>query len=120
MDDTPVCPICGVKFRNIHLSNKLIPYIGKQSNFTERTCNGMNHVIQIYADIKTQKVDLIKLSLNHKYSRYLEIDFLNQKCRISCMKDSKAEYIEIPKMIIPDFPGLEKLKTRISLYVMLS
>lgn len=95
--------------------------MSKTADYVERTCSsGMNHVIQLFADSNTKKVDFIKLSLNPKYSRYLEIDFLNQKCRINCMKDGKAEYIEVPKMIIPDFPNLVRLKERVSLYVVFS
>jgi len=60
------------------------------------------------------------VSLNNKYSRYLEIDFLNRKCRITCMKNSVSEYINIPKLLEPDFPSLKKLKERITLYVVMS
>lgn len=119
MDDSLLCPICGNKFRNVNLNNRYLHPIGKTADFIERTCSqGMNHVIQIYYD--GQRVDFVRLSLNPKYSKFLEIDFLNQKCRISCLKNGKAEYIEIPKMIEPDFPLLEKLKERVSLYVVFS
>jgi hypothetical protein len=37
-----------------------------------------------------------------------------------CMKNSETSYIHIPKMIEPDFPSLEKLKERISMYVVFS
>ncbi len=121
MDDTQTCPICGNKLRTINLDNKYIVVIGKQSNFVERTCTkGMNHSLRLISDKVTGKVDFINLSLNPKYSRYLEIDFINQKCRINCMKDGKPDYIDIPKMIIPDFPHLEKLKERVNLYVVFS
>lgn len=63
---------------------------------------------------------MIKLSLNPKYSRFLEMDFVNQKCRITCSKDGENEYIDIPKMIYPDFPDLTKLKEKVSLYVVFS
>jgi len=121
MDDTPTCPICGNKMRTVNLDNKLLHIIKKQANYVERTCvNGMNHSLRLFADKATGQVDFINLSLNPKYSKYLEIDFINSKCRINCMKEGKPEYIEIPKMIIPDFPLLEKLKERVNLYVVFS
>lgn len=121
MDDTISCPICNNRMRAVRLSNKYLHTIDKTASYMERTCsNGMNHTLQIFVDEGTRKVDLLRLSLNHKYSRYLEIDYIHQKCRISCFKDSKAEYIEIDKMIDPDFPNLIKLKEKISLYVVFS
>lgn len=120
MDDTLACPICGNKFRNINCENKLLHDIGKTANYVERTCTEMNHCLQLFTDKETKQVDLLKLSLNPKYSRYLEIDFLNQKCRINCLKDNKSEYIDIPKMIQPDFPHLTKLKERVSMYIVFS
>jgi len=92
----------------------------KVGSWKERTCTGPNHSLQIFSDVNTKKVDLLTLSLNPKYSRYLEIDFVNEKCRINCMKDGKSEYIHIDKMIEPDFPSLTKLKERVSLYVVFS
>lgn len=120
MDDTAMCPICGEKFRNLHFPNKHLPQFNKTANFTERTCAGLNHVIVVYADNDTKKIDYIKLSLNPKYSKYLEINFVQNKCRIHCMKEGESQYIDIPKMIEPDFPTLEKLKEKVSLYVVFS
>lgn len=121
MDDTLVCPICGNKLRNVNQKNKNLLPVGKTANYVERTCSlGMNHSLQLFTDGYTQQVDLLKLSLNPKYSRYLEIDFINQKCRISCLKAGKTEYINIPKMIHPDFPKLAKLKEKVSMYVTFS
>jgi hypothetical protein len=80
----------------------------------------MNHSLMLFADKATKKVDFLKLSLNPKYSRFLEIDYVNQKCRINCMKDQKSDYIEIDKMLHPDFPDLVKLKEIVNLYVVFS
>jgi hypothetical protein len=121
MDDILSCPICGNKLRTSHHPNKLLHHVGKTANYAERLCNkGHNHSLMIYADKKTKKVDLLKLSLASDYSRYLEIDFLNQKCRIACLKDGQTYYIEIEKMIMPDFPDLVKLKEKVGLYVVFS
>jgi len=115
MDDTLHCPICGNKMRTVNIKQ----LYERTGNWAERTCNGMNHSLQVVATPKG-KVDLLKLSLNPKYSKFLEIDFVNQKCRIICMKDSKPDYIDIAKMIEPDFPDLVKLKERVLLYVTFS
>jgi uncharacterized protein YbaR (Trm112 family) len=121
MDDTLVCPICKNKLNNIKLSNKFLHAIDKTSDYVVRRCiRGMNHFLTFYVDENTWQVDFLKISLNPKYSRYIEIDFVNQKCRIACLKDSKPEYIEIDKMLYPDFPHLTKLKEKVSLFVVFS
>lgn len=120
MDDTLFCPICGNKFRNIKLNNKTLLSINKTANFMERTCAGTNHVLILFSDVASKKIDFMKLSLDPKYSRFLEIDFINKKCRISCFKNSNPKYIEITNMIVPDFPKLEALKSQVELYIILS
>lgn len=121
MDDVLCCPICGNKLRTSHLPNKLLHPVGKTADYAERVCSqGYNHTVTLWSDKTTKQVDMIKISLNPKYSRWLEIDYVNQKCRITCAKDGEYEYIDIPKMIEPDFPDLVKLKERVSLYVVFS
>jgi hypothetical protein len=121
MDDVLMCPICGNKMRNNHLANKLLHSVGKTADYAERICsNQPNHVVTLYTDKETKQVDLLKISLNPKYSRFIEIDYVNQKCRITCAKDGEYEHINIPKMIEPDFPDLTKLKERVGLYVVFS
>ena len=121
MEDTTACPICKNKLRTIKLPERLLYPVSKISSFLERTCGlGMNHSLQFFVDLETGKVDFLKLSLNPKYSRFLEVDFVNQKCRIACYRNSEPQYVEIPKMVELDFPNLEKLKERISLYVTFS
>jgi hypothetical protein len=121
MDDVLCCPICGNKLRSYNLLNHLLDQVGKTANYAQRICNkGHNHSLMMFVDKDTKKVDLIKISLNPSYSRYLEIDFVNQKCRIACLKDGKPDYIIIEKMIDPDFPDLVKLKERVGLYILFS
>lgn len=121
MDDVLRCPICGNKMRTKHHTNKMLYPVNKTADYAERICSlGHNHVITIWTDKTTKQVDLINLSLNPKYSRFLEMDFVNQKCRITCAKDGEKEYIDIPRMIVPDFPDLTKLKEKVSLYVVFS
>jgi hypothetical protein len=121
MDDTLSCPICGNKLKTMHLPNKLLHGVGKTANYAERRCSdGHNHIVSFWTDKETKQVDLLKISLKPNYTRFLEIDYINQKCRITCQKDGEYEYIEIPKMIEPDFPDLVKLKERVGLYVVFS
>jgi len=121
MDDVLNCPICGNKLRTSHHKNKHIYFIDQTGDYAERICsNGHNHIVDMWINKATKKVDFLRLSLNPKYSRFLEIDYVNQKCRINLLNDGEYEYINIPKMIEPDFPDLEKLKERVSLYVVFS
>jgi uncharacterized protein YbaR (Trm112 family) len=121
MDDVLHCPICGNKLKTNHHTNKLLHPTGKTVDYAERICSEWpNHILAIWTDKASKKVDLLKFSLNPKYSRFLEIDYVNQKCRIICTKEGEIQNIEIPKMIEPDFPDLEKLKERVSLYVVFS
>jgi hypothetical protein len=120
MDDVLNCPICGTKMRTIHHKNKHLYPIEQTADYEERLCTGPSHVIAIWFNKGTKKVDFMKLSLNPKYSRFLEIDWVHEKCRITCVRDGEYEYIEIPKMIEPDFPDLTKLKEKVNLYVVFS
>jgi|WetSurMetagenome_2_1015567.scaffolds.fasta_scaffold587944_2 hypothetical protein len=119
MEDTTTCPICGSEMRTLSVNIKL-HYVEKVGDFFERTCTGPNHSVQFYADKLTKSVDMLKFSLDPKYSRFLEIDYLNKRCRIYCVKNSEIKYIYINKMLIPDFPDLKKLTEIISLYVIFS
>jgi len=121
MEDVITCPICNGKLRTLRLIDKYHHVVNKTANYIERTCSqGMNHSLQLLTDETTGQVDFIKISLNHKYSRFIEIDFINQKSRISCMKAGKAEYIDVDKIWEPDFPNLTKLKEKVALFITFS
>lgn len=116
MDDTLICPICQKKLSNYAVSSR--QDLDKTSTYTERKCAGMNHIIVLLSNKKTNKIDYIKMSLNPNYSKFIEIDFFNKKSRISCFRDGKPEHIEISKMLEPDFPQLTKLKEKVNLFVL--
>lgn len=121
MQATWNCPICGDLMRGIKQTNKIIHFVEKISNYSERTCNGLNHCLQIVVDEKTNQVDLLKISLNPTYDRFIFIDFYNQKCKVVCLKDNKeVSSIAVPKMIEPDFPDLSKLKEKVSMFIVFS
>lgn len=121
MDDSLTCPLCDNKLRNINLPNRSLLYVEKTSDYTERVCsNGHNHVLMMFVDNKTKRVDLLRMSLNPKYSRFIEIDFVNNKCRIDYKNEGKSEYIDVAKMIYPDFPHLTTLRERVDLYILFS
>lgn len=118
MIDTLLCPICSNKLRNRNIKNHYAYAIDNVSNYIERTCSGgMNHSLQMLTEQDTKKVHFLKTSLNHTYSRFIEIDFLNNKSRISCLKLGKPEYIEIKKIFTPDFPELSVLKEKVETLV---
>jgi hypothetical protein len=121
MEDTLCCPICNKKLRNIRLVDHHMPTLGKTSNFVQRTCMlGQNHGLHFFVDEVTGKVDLLKVSLTHQYNRFVEINYILNKIRISCLKDGQPNYIEIAKILEPDFPDLTKLKERVGIYLVFS
>ena len=120
MDDTQVCPICGSKLRNITKMSEFVLPIAKFGDFVERICTGPNHVIQFFTDLTTGKVDFLKVSLNYKYSRFIEINYVDQYSRVITLKNNKPEYIIVPKIIEPDFPDLNLLREKVGLFVVFS
>ncbi len=122
MDDVLYCPICGNKLRTSHHNAKLLHVIGKTADYAERTCSaGYNHIVVLWCDKATGKIDFLKFTLNHTYSRFLEIDYISNKSRVTCRTgENKHEYIDIPKIIVPDFPDLKELKEKINLYIVFS
>ena len=122
MDDVLYCPICGDKLRTNHHSLKRLYAIEKTAEYAERTCSaGYNHVLTLWCDKETGKVDFLKFSLNHTYSRFMEIDYVNGISRITCRTgENEREYINIPKIIVADFPDLKELKEKVNLYIVFS
>lgn len=119
MQDTLCCPICGDRMR----SKKEQAYsliLKKDSNFIERTCTGINHCIQLVVDLCSKEIDFIKLSLTRDYSKFVLIDFVNNKSNIMCMKKGVKQSFEIHKAVVPDFPELKELKRIIDLYIVFS
>lgn len=119
MQDTLYCPICGDKMRS-KKEQAYVLILNKDSNFIERTCTGLNHCIQVVVDLESNQVDFVKISLNKDYSRFVLIDFVNNKSDIVCMKKSMKQSFEVPKAVVPDFPELKELKRIIEMYVTFS
>jgi hypothetical protein len=121
MDDVLNCPICGNKLKTSHHTDKLLHAVGKTANYAERICSaGYNHTLTLWADKDTKQVDLVKVSLNPTYSRFLEIDYVNGKCRIICASEGERDCIEIDRLLEPDFPDLVKLREQVALFIVLS
>jgi hypothetical protein len=120
MQDTISCPICGDKMRVVRTKNKFLTIVNKTADYCERTCIGTNHSVQFFTDEQTKQVDFLKLSLEPDYTKFIQIDFFNKKCTIHCFKDSKPQIIEVPRVIVPDFPDLKKLKNKVSVLITFS
>jgi len=121
MNDTLYCPVCNNKLKNKNLPNQKLYAVDNQSDYIERTCSsGFNHSLRFFTDKKTKKVHLLKTSISPNYSRFIEIDFLNHKSKISCFKMGESEAININKIIEPDFPNLSNLKNKVDVYVKFS
>lgn len=121
MDDTTLCPVCRSKMRNLNVKGKYSHHTGKAANYIERSChNKKNHYVQILTDKETNKVDYVRLSLDPKYSKSIEINFFKGTCTLHLTKDKVTHTISIAKIIEPDFPDLIKLKQQVSLYSLFS
>lgn len=120
MQDFVNCPICNIKLK-IASKKKLkrINLINKTGIYTEKICvTNFNHSFQSFSE--NSKIDLVKFSLETDYSKFLEIDFVNKKSRIVCLKQNKPFFINIPNILYPDFPKLAELKEKINLIILLS
>ena len=122
MQDTKYCPICSNKLKNLTCKNYYLYFVNQSSNYVRRSCtHGMNHNFQIFTDLKSKKVSFVKVSLIHDYSKFLEMDLVNNKSRILCIGEQKNyQYIELPKTFIPDFPDMKNLKEKLNKYILLS
>lgn len=122
MNDTLICPICSCKLRNLKWNNKHLENVNKKADYIERKCTQyLNHSLKFFTDKNTKQVDFIKLSLNHRYSVYAEIDFVNKITTVNCFKNSeKQKSIQIPKVLELDFPELETLREKVNLFITFS
>ncbi len=119
MDDISVCPICNNKFRIT--KNVPLKTVSSLVAYTEKLCTtGMNHALQAFYNPSSKKIDLIKFSLDPKYSKFIEINFIDNKTEIHCYKNSKLSVLKIDKIISPDFPDLESLKKKVDIYILMS
>jgi len=118
MDDLLFCPMCHNQLRTIHLDNKFLHPIKKLANYAERICSqGHNHIISLWADKQTKQIDMIKISLNSNHTKFVQLDFVNNKSQIILAKNYSYEVINIDRLIVPDFPDIVELKKTVSLYV---
>lgn len=118
MLDTLHCPVCNLKLKNKKLNNYHLHSVNNISDYFERNCtNGMNHFVQMFTHQKSKEVHFLKTSLAPNFTRFIEIDFLNKKSRISCFKMGQPEYIEVKKIMSPDFPFLNSLKEKVETFV---
>jgi len=122
LEDYIDCPICGDKLRTVRKNKITLYFVNKTAKYIERLCTkGYAHSLQLFYDINTGKIDLLKFSLSHKYDSFIELDFVNLKSRIIYFNsDNSPEYININALIMPDFPDLVGLKEKVSKYRLFS
>lgn len=118
MDDSKNCPLCGCKMRNKH--NVSVKFPDKISCLTERLCTGTSHTVQIFSDPDDNLVKIFKASLNPKYTKFVQINYVTGTTDIRCWKQGKEKTLTINKILEPDPPDLEKLKKKVDLYITFS
>jgi hypothetical protein len=118
MDDFKNCPVCGCKMRNKH--DVSVKFPNKISSLTTRLCTGTNHTLQIFSDPKDNSVKIFKVSLNPKYTKFVEINYVTGTTDIRCFKEGIERTLTLNKILEPDLPTLEKLKKKVDLYVVFS
>jgi hypothetical protein len=108
--DTKICPICQNDLKSI-----------KRGTTIERNCiHSPNHSLQFFVDQKTKEINLIKFSLNPQYSIFVEINYKLGNSRVICLINGQPQYINVPKILEPDFPELKQLKKKVDFYVIMS
>jgi hypothetical protein len=121
MDDILLCPVCSNKLRNVNLPQHYLRFLDKKADFIERSCaKGYNHSLLFFTDETTKKVDWLKMSLSPTYSRFIEINYFLGKSRIICSRDERSDYLEIGKVLDPDFPSLQMLTEKVKLLLVFS
>lgn len=121
MDDMQCCPICGGKLQNKRSKNIFFNFLNKKSTYTSKTCvDGHAHYLNFLVDENTKQIDWMKVSLPKPSLRFIEINYVLKVCRIACVKDGKSEYINLNKLLVPDFPNLTKLSEDVAIFVIFS
>jgi hypothetical protein len=117
MEDFKVCPICNEKMRALNKIKLLVNNVSMLT--TERVCaNGVTHCLQTFS--KDNELLILKVSLNNKFTKFITINYATGKSVIGCWKEGKNSPILIDKILDVDFPSLEKLKSKIDLYIAFS
>lgn len=114
MLDTKICPICQSILKNKKLPKYHVTLINKTADYWLRICpSAINHSLQLLSETNSKQIHLIKFSICHKYSKFVELDILNQKSKISLLNHNQSKFIILDKLLIPDFPQLIKLKEKV-------
>lgn len=119
MNDSSACPICGIKMANSYSSSSKIYFTGyEEKNIVSRTCNKSSHLVHMFSNTDTNKVELIKISLDADYSTYIYIDFIQNKTSILVYNSltKLTNNIYVNKILDLDFPNLDLLKSKVKLY----
>jgi hypothetical protein len=118
MDDCVLCPICNDKLITFNYSQ--VSRFGKTTDYIERVCRKKHdHIICLWTDKKTGQIDILRLFVDPKFSRYLETNFLEQTSYFIAYNDANEEQkvIELGEMIVPDFPLMTQLKKKLANYM---
>ena len=124
MDDCLFCPICSSRLKSYGPFTRYVYLIKKMADYIDRGCiSAEDHYIHLLIDSATHKIDIMKISINKSdtHNKFIEIDYVNNKSRIIILEPhGPPQYIDLPKMISPDFPILEELKRKVNILIAFS
>jgi hypothetical protein len=119
MDDAHNCPICNSVLKITNKKDIFLSEIKTWGNFAIKICPGANHFLKIISNDQKEMVWLM-CSLNKEYTKFIIINYYQQRCLIICSKNNIRQSIAIDKLLMPDFPHLHLLKKKVDMYVALS
>lgn len=118
MDDIYNCPICNSNLIITNKKNVFLSEIEAWGDFKIKICPGANHFLKIISNNK--EMLWLMCSLNQQYTKFIAINYHQQRCLIICSKNNIKQSIFINKLLTTDFPHLHHLKKKVDMYVALS
>lgn len=118
MLDTFNCPICQCKLVSMAPETYYTTSNIKKKFIVRHCTTNLNHHLMMHVDPSTFAIEYLKFSLDPYFSKNIHIDFMQNTCKVICLKDSKiVQSVNLPKIPELDFPDLISLNQKVSTYL---